>query len=38
MKEKKFRKFAKIFWYIVVIIVTLSMIAFLLIPLLRVFR
>jgi len=35
MDQKKFTKLAKIVWYIVVIIVVLSMIAFLLIPLLR---
>jgi len=38
MKEKKFKKIARIFWYIAVVIVALSMIAFLLIPLLRLFR
>jgi len=35
MNQKKFTKLAKIFWYIIVIIVALSMVAFLLIPLLR---
>jgi hypothetical protein len=35
MKDKKFTKIAKIFWFIAVVIVTLSMIAFLLIPLFR---
>jgi len=35
MKDKKFTKVAKIFWFIAVVIVTLSMIAFLLIPLFR---
>jgi hypothetical protein len=35
MKEKKFTKIARILWFIAVVIVTLSMIAFLLIPLFR---
>jgi len=35
MKQKAFTKIAKIFWYAAVIIVVLSMIAFLLIPLIR---
>jgi len=35
MSQKKFTKLARIVWYIVIIIVVLSMIAFLLIPLIR---
>jgi len=33
--NKKFTKFAKIFWFIAVVVMVLSMIAFLLIPLFR---
>jgi len=35
MNQKKFAKLAKVVWIIAVIIVTLGMIAFLLIPLLK---
>ena len=35
MSQNKFTKIAKISWYIIIVIVTLSMIAFLLIPLLK---
>lgn len=35
MKEKTFKKIAKIIWYIMILFVVLGMVAFLLIPLIK---